>query len=270
MANVVLRQVPWAVGANVPYYPRTSDQVLPDMPPTGVPALGNALVASDQTLTYDVVPGQYWACAPLSAPRDFRYVGFSYQDPPPVQIPGPPGPQGIQGTVGPMGPQGVQGVAGPQGPAGPTGAVGPAGPPTEVGQSKFGAITAVAAVTWTVLPLGAATVISDPAGAFTITTGGITVRDPGYYLVDLQTEIQAGMAAGSYVKAGAGIASPTGEQNAAIGSGVGNPAQPVTFAASGVYPLTAGQNVIVTAYAQAAGSLRVKALTLVRLGAVTV
>lgn len=111
-----LRNVPWPIGAEVPVYPRISDQMLPDMPPTGVSAVAVGMVQETQILQFGDLPyGEYWACAPLTpGMRDFQYVGFGVVAPPPEWIPGPTGPQGIQGPVGPAGPVGPQGVQGTQ------------------------------------------------------------------------------------------------------------------------------------------------------------
>jgi hypothetical protein len=145
MPDTKLKAVPWAIGAVIPAYPRVSDQMPPDLPPTGVASVGSSTVQGDQSLTYTLAPGIYWACAPLTpGQRDYRYVAFSVEVVN-TEIPGPPGPQGPQGNrgpdgpQGPTGPQGVQGLdgprglIGPQGPRGPSGADGPTGSPGDVG-----------------------------------------------------------------------------------------------------------------------------------------
>jgi hypothetical protein len=135
--TTVLRLVPWQLGATVKAYPRVSEQVLPDLPPTGVPVLASAVVAADQTLTFDLPEGDYWAVAPLTpGQRDYRYVGFRSQIPLEDFIAGPPGPMGPQGYPGPQGQtgtQGAQGIQGPQGPTGPFGAQGVRGPAGQTG-----------------------------------------------------------------------------------------------------------------------------------------
>jgi len=135
-----LTLVPWAPGTTVDAYPRVSDQILADMPPTGVPMVASEVVAADRSLLFDLPEGDYWAVAPMTpGQRDYRYVQFRSQIPLADFIPGPPGPMGPQGYPGPQGergpagptgatgPQGPQGVIGPQGPGG-TGSIGPAGP----------------------------------------------------------------------------------------------------------------------------------------------
>jgi hypothetical protein len=135
--TTVLRLVPWQLAATVKAYPRVSEQVLPDLPPTGVPILASAVVAADQTLTFDLPEGDYWAVAPLTpGQRDYRYVGFRSQIPLEDFIAGPPGPMGPQGYPGPQGQtgtQGAQGIQGPQGPTGPFGAQGVRGPAGQTG-----------------------------------------------------------------------------------------------------------------------------------------
>jgi hypothetical protein len=76
MAEVItLKQVPWDIGRSVDAYPRVSDQVNDDLPPTGVGVVQAAPVNADQTLTYTLEPGFYWAVAPItSGGRDYRYV----------------------------------------------------------------------------------------------------------------------------------------------------------------------------------------------------
>jgi hypothetical protein len=144
-----LTLVPWAIDTEIDAYPRISDQILPDLPPTGVPVLQTQQVAADHSLTFDLQPGAYWAVAPLTpGQRDYRYIGFVVTEPdqyiagPPGQtgpsggsgppgVPGPQGPQGptgAKGDVGPFGAQGPRGPAGGDGTSGPQGDTGPAGP----------------------------------------------------------------------------------------------------------------------------------------------
>jgi hypothetical protein len=74
---ITLTLVPWPIASTVNAYPRVSDQILPDLPPTGVPVVDSAVVAADHSLSFDLPPGVYWAVAPLTAgQRDYRYVGF--------------------------------------------------------------------------------------------------------------------------------------------------------------------------------------------------
>ena len=103
-AGITLKDVPWPVGSVVMFYPRISDQVLNDLPPTGVPDVFFAFVQPDGTLS--IAPqiledGQYWAAAPVTpGGRDYRWVGFGLTYEPPTQIPGPTGPTGAQGPTG--------------------------------------------------------------------------------------------------------------------------------------------------------------------------
>jgi hypothetical protein len=123
-----LHNVPWASGTSVKAYLRLGEP-LPDLPPTGQSALDTQAVASDQTLTFSLGAGLYWAVAPITpGGRDYRYVGFAV-DVVNTQIPGPPGPPGAAGGSGPPGPPGLQGPAGSQGPAGPSGPYGAQGVP---------------------------------------------------------------------------------------------------------------------------------------------
>ena len=126
---VAMSLVPWDPGTTVDAYPRTSDQILADMPPTGVPKVASEVVAADRSLLFDLPEGDYWAVAPMTpGQRDYRYVQIRSQIPLEEFIPGPPGPMGPQGYPGPQGPQGVKGDTGIQGPMGPQGPIGPVGP----------------------------------------------------------------------------------------------------------------------------------------------
>lgn len=137
---VTLTLVPWAPGQTVGAYPRRSEQMRPEGPPTMVPLLENGTVAADASLTYvTLADGEYWAAAP--ADGNWRYIAFNAETVQPG-IPGPTGPQGPQGPRGfdgptgpngPQGPQGIQGYQGPIGPQGPKGSAGAAGPVGEVG-----------------------------------------------------------------------------------------------------------------------------------------
>ena len=137
MPEVKLTLVPWDADTTVPAYPRVSEQILPDLPPTGVAPVTESVVSAGRSLTYDLPFGDYWAAAPLTdGLRDYRYVGFSVTRPDdPMLIPGPPGPMGPMGYPGPQGsqgsegPEGIQGSQGPQGIIGPQGPVGPQGDP---------------------------------------------------------------------------------------------------------------------------------------------
>jgi hypothetical protein len=136
MTVVKLTLVPWAVATSVVAYPRVSDQVLPDMPPTGVASAAASPVLADRSLSYDLPDGDYWAVAPLTlGQRDYRYLAFVVETPAP-NVPGPTGPQGPQGPQGPNGNQGLPGptgATGRQGDVGPIGAMGPKGPPGVTG-----------------------------------------------------------------------------------------------------------------------------------------
>jgi hypothetical protein len=115
---ITLTLVPWPIASTVNAYPRVSDQILPDLPPTGVPVVDSAVVAADHSLSFDLPPGVYWAVAPLTAgQRDYRYVGFVIEEPD-HQIEGP------QGETGPSGGSGPVGAARRPG---PPGAIGPKG-----------------------------------------------------------------------------------------------------------------------------------------------
>jgi hypothetical protein len=125
--TITLRQVPWDIGRSVDAYPRVSDQVNDDLPPTGVSAVQAAPVNPDQTLTYTLEPGFYWAVAPITGGgRDYRYVAFEVQAPD-EYIAGPPGQTGPSGGAGPPGPPGLAGPQGPTGAPGPAGVIGPQG-----------------------------------------------------------------------------------------------------------------------------------------------
>jgi hypothetical protein len=128
--TVTLTLVPWPIGATVPAYPRRNDQVLPDLPPSGVAAVTASAVGADHSLTYTLPEGDYWAAAEITpGARDYRYVAFRIE-PISHDIAGPagaPGPQGPTGAPGPTGPSGPQGPLGPLGPTGPIGAQGPRG-----------------------------------------------------------------------------------------------------------------------------------------------
>lgn len=136
-SDVTLTLVPWAPGATVGAYPRKSEQMRPEGPPTGVPVLQTAIVANDASLTFTALPdGEYWAVAPINGnggmptsvdPGEYQYIAFMAQKPK-EQIPGPPGPQGPQGNQGVQGPQGVTGSQGSIGATGPQGPIGPQGP----------------------------------------------------------------------------------------------------------------------------------------------
>jgi hypothetical protein len=79
MADLTTRMelVPWPSGTTVGAYLRKSDLRLPDGPPPGVPVSGSAVVATDQSLTFTLPEGSYWAIAPLTAGlRDYLYLSF--------------------------------------------------------------------------------------------------------------------------------------------------------------------------------------------------
>jgi hypothetical protein len=133
--TITLHAVPWSIGRSVDAYPRISDQVNNDLPPTGVSAVQSAPVSPDQSLTYALEPGDYWAVAPItSGGRDYRYVAFIIQAPDQF-IAGPPGQTGPSGGSGPVGPPGLAGPQGPTGPPGPQGVIGPQGAQGPQGQA---------------------------------------------------------------------------------------------------------------------------------------
>jgi hypothetical protein len=117
---VDLTLVPWAPATSVAVYPRVSEQVLADMPPTGVPVVATNVVAPDRSLSFDLPEGDYYAVAPMTpGQRDYRYLAFRSEIPLEEFIPGPPGPLGPQGYPGPSGAQGAAGSAGHPRPARP-------------------------------------------------------------------------------------------------------------------------------------------------------
>jgi hypothetical protein len=78
LADITLTLVPWAPGTSVGAYPRRSEQMLPEQPPTGVPPVGTQTVAADATLTYAGLPlGDYWAAAPVNGNGLWQYVSFT-------------------------------------------------------------------------------------------------------------------------------------------------------------------------------------------------
>jgi hypothetical protein len=76
LADTTLTLVPWAPGTPVSAYPRRSEQLRPDGPPTGVPPTDTQIVADDASLTYDVADGEYWAAAPINGSDHWQYVAF--------------------------------------------------------------------------------------------------------------------------------------------------------------------------------------------------
>jgi hypothetical protein len=131
--TIVTIASPWEPGRGVPAYQRRSEVILPDMPPPGQQPVSAATVADDYTLTFDIIPGTYWAIAPLTpGGKDYRYIGFNTEDPP-AAVPGPPGPEGPSGPSGLPGPPGLNGTTGPQGGIGPAGPFGPQGVPGPAG-----------------------------------------------------------------------------------------------------------------------------------------
>lgn len=80
--TIKLELVPWAVGRIVQAYPRKSDLILPDMPPPQIPAVASVVVAADQSLTFTLEAGVYWAIAPITeGGRDYRYLAFELDAP---------------------------------------------------------------------------------------------------------------------------------------------------------------------------------------------
>ena len=78
MADITMTLVPWPTGTPVSAYPRRSEQMLDNQPPTMIPAVATQLVAADASLTYsDLDDGEYWAAAPLG--ETWRYIHFLAQ-----------------------------------------------------------------------------------------------------------------------------------------------------------------------------------------------
>jgi hypothetical protein len=78
LADAVLTLVPWSPGTNVTAYPRKSEQIRPDGPPTGVKASETRPVADDATLRFiSLDDGEYWACAPIG--DLWQYLSFSVE-----------------------------------------------------------------------------------------------------------------------------------------------------------------------------------------------
>jgi hypothetical protein len=134
-SSVRLTLVPWAIGQTVGAYPRLSDQVLPDGPPTGVEPVHQVPVHTDNSVTFVVADGMYYACGQMPD-GTWRYVAFEARLDPTPTTEGPTGPPGATGPAGPQGvpgptgdPSTVPGPDGPAGPEGPTGVAGPTGPP---------------------------------------------------------------------------------------------------------------------------------------------
>ena len=102
MADATLTLVPWGPGTPVGAYPRRSEQMLPEQPPTMIAAQETATVDDDASLTFTALAdGEYWAIATDGSPT-LTYVSFNVETP--VQpIPGPPGPAGPAGPTGPQG-----------------------------------------------------------------------------------------------------------------------------------------------------------------------
>jgi hypothetical protein len=93
LPEIALTLVPWAPGTAVGAYPRRSEQMLPDQPPTGTVAQDTRVVAADASLTYpDLSFGDYWAAAPLG--DAWRYVAFAVEPLPPVYVTEPDYEQG--------------------------------------------------------------------------------------------------------------------------------------------------------------------------------
>lgn len=76
MSDTTLTLVPWAPGTPVGAYPRRSEQLRPDGPPTGVPPADTQIVTDTASLTYDLADGEYWAAAPLNGSGTWQYVAF--------------------------------------------------------------------------------------------------------------------------------------------------------------------------------------------------
>jgi hypothetical protein len=76
MSDTTLTLVPWAPGTSVGAYPRRSEQLRPDGPPTGIPPVDTQIVTGDASLTYDLADGEYWAAAPLNGSDLWQYVAF--------------------------------------------------------------------------------------------------------------------------------------------------------------------------------------------------
>jgi hypothetical protein len=81
VSDITLTLVPWAPGTSVGAYPRRSEQLRPDGPPTGIPATDTQIVAADASLTYDLADGEYWAAAPVNGSDHWQYVSFVAETP---------------------------------------------------------------------------------------------------------------------------------------------------------------------------------------------
>jgi hypothetical protein len=80
LPDVTLTLVPWAPGTPVGAYPRRSEQMLPEQPPTGVDPRDTQLVSAQGSLTYTALdPGEYWAAAPIDGTGVWQYVAFVSQ-----------------------------------------------------------------------------------------------------------------------------------------------------------------------------------------------
>jgi hypothetical protein len=249
-AGITLTNVPWPIGTAVPIYPRTSDQVLPDLPPTGVPIVLSPVVAAGQTLqiaAQTLEDGQYWAAAPVTPGfRDYRWVGVGLTPEPPVQIPGPPGPQGVAG---------------------------PAGSALSYFITRFGPNVATAAPgSWRQLPLDPAFPGTlDPAGAFIVHADTLSVECgvAGYYSILFRAEFSNAFDDAIAIRASVGTQANNAEGGAtSTGRTQGGVAS--TLSVATVMALIAGQRINTTAMAGQVANARLRELSIVRLGAITV
>jgi hypothetical protein len=76
LSEITLTLVPWAPGTPVGAYPRHSEQMLPNQPPTGIPVEDTQPVAGDASLTFpNLGGGEYWAAAAFNG--GWQYVAFT-------------------------------------------------------------------------------------------------------------------------------------------------------------------------------------------------
>jgi hypothetical protein len=80
LPDIELTLVPWAPGTPVGAYPKRSELMLPEQPPTGVPPEHTEIVAADASLLYrGMIGGDYWAAAPLNGV--WKYIAFTIEVP---------------------------------------------------------------------------------------------------------------------------------------------------------------------------------------------
>jgi hypothetical protein len=81
VSDITLTLVPWAPGTSVGAYPRRSEQLRPDGPPTGITPTDTEVVADDASLSYNLADGEYWAAAPVNGSDHWQYVSFVAETP---------------------------------------------------------------------------------------------------------------------------------------------------------------------------------------------